>query len=153
MSELHEPSYPAAPAPVLRPAGMVFDEASGLYLPLGVEVASAGRRVAAALLSLVLIAVTLGVGWLAWGMAVWRRGTTPALQVLGMHCWSLDDGDVPGFGRMARREIAGRLADVVLGPITLAVSFAIFVTGVKRQSLHDLVARTTVVRDPGKGLG
>jgi uncharacterized RDD family membrane protein YckC len=132
---------------------MVFDEASGLYLPLGVEVASVGRRVGAGLLSVVLIAGTLGVGWLAWGLAVWNRGTTPALQVLGMRCWSVDDGNVPDFGRMALREVVGRLADVILGPITLAVSFAIFLTGVKRQSLHDLVARTTVVRDSGKGLG
>jgi uncharacterized RDD family membrane protein YckC len=60
---------------------------------------------------------------------------------------------VPGFGRMALREIIGRIVDGILGIITGLISFIMFVTGNKRQSLHDLVASTTVLHDPNKVLG
>jgi hypothetical protein len=68
----------------MTPAGMYFDQTSGLNLPVGVELATIGRRIGAFFLSFPLFIVTLGIGYAIWGLVVWGQGQTPALQVLGM---------------------------------------------------------------------
>jgi uncharacterized RDD family membrane protein YckC len=131
---------------------MHFDAASGLMIPDGVELASVGRRIGAYFLAIPLAIVTLGVGYLIWGLIVWRQGQTPALQVLGMRCWRPDDGRVPGFWWMALRDVVGRIAEGVLSFISLLVSFILFVTSRDHKSLHDLIAGTVVLHDPNKVL-
>jgi hypothetical protein len=88
--------YPSAPPP---PVGNY--DPSGLGLPQGVEMASRGRRVGAAFLAIPLVIVTLGIGYIIWGLILWGRGTSPALKVLGMKVYHIDQRQVPGFGRMA----------------------------------------------------
>jgi uncharacterized RDD family membrane protein YckC len=132
--------------------GMYFDQASGLQLPEGTELASVGRRIGAYFLAIPLAIVTLGIGYLIWGAIVWAQGQTPALQVLGMRCWRTEDNRIPGWWWMALREIVGRLADGILSIITLAVSFILMCTRPDRRSLHDLVAGTVVLHDPNKVL-
>jgi uncharacterized RDD family membrane protein YckC len=127
---------------------MYFDQASGLNLPMGVELASVGRRIGAWFLSIPLAIVTLGIGYVIWGLIVWGRGQTPALQVLGMRCWRPETGRVAGWWWMALREIAGRFIEGFLGPITLVVSFVLMVSGRERKCLHDYIAGTVVLRDP-----
>ncbi|HEY7010559.1 MAG TPA: RDD family protein [Jatrophihabitantaceae bacterium] len=148
--------YPAAPAysqpPPRDPQGRIFDPASGLYLPPGVELASHGRRIGAYFLAIPLAIVTLVIGYVIWGLIVWARGTTPALQVLGMKCYRVDNGEVPTWWRMVLREVVGGIATGVLGFITELTSFILFLTTGKRQALHDLIATTTVVYDPNKVL-
>jgi uncharacterized RDD family membrane protein YckC len=131
---------------------MYFDQASGLTLPIGVELASSGRRIGAYFLSIPLFIVTLVIGYAIWGLIVWGRGQTPALQVLGMRCWRPETGRVAGWGWMALRETVGRFIEGFLGPITLVLSLVLMVSGRERKSLHDLVAGTVVLRDPNKGL-
>ena len=143
---------PAPPAPV-GPGGLVLDPGSGLYLPHGTELASVGRRIGAWFLSIPLFIVTLGIGYIIWGAILWTEGTSPALKVLGMRVWQVDVGKVPGWWRMALRDIVGRFVDGVLGFITELTSFVLFASSDKRQSLHDLVASTTVLYDPNKVLG
>jgi uncharacterized RDD family membrane protein YckC len=143
------PAYGGYAAP---PPGMHFDAASGLMIPDGVELASVGRRIGAYFLAIPLAIVTLGVGYLIWGLIVWRQGQTPALQVLGMRCWRPDDGRVPGFWWMALRDVVGRIAEGVLSFISLLVSFILFVTSRDHKSLHDLIAGTVVLHDPNKVL-
>lgn len=149
--------YPPAPppmtAPQVGPGGLVLDQASGLYLPPGTQLASVGRRIGAYFLAIPLAIVTLGIGYVVWGLIVWGRGTTPALQVLGMRCYQPDTHTVPGFWRMALREVVGRIVDGILSLITEITSFVLFCTSAKRQSLHDLVGGTVVLHDPGKVLG
>lgn len=53
---------------------------------------------------------------------------------------------------MALREVAGGIADCILGFITLLLSFVLMVTSHERKALHDYVAATVVVRDPNKVL-
>ena len=141
-------SYPYAPPS--PPAGYV---PGGLQLPPGVELATTGRRIGAYFLAIPLFIVTLGIGYIIWGLVLWNRGTTPALKVLGMKVWRLDTNQVPTFGRMALRDFLGRIVDGVLGAITQLISFIMFLTNDQRQSLHDKVANTTVVYDPQKVLG
>jgi uncharacterized RDD family membrane protein YckC len=134
------------------PPGMYVDPVSGLALPFGVELASAGRRIGAFFLSIPLSIITLGIGYLVWGLIVWGRGQTPALQVLGMRCWRPETGRVAGWGWMALREIIGRFVEGILSIITLLLSLILMLTSKERKSLHDLIAGTVVLRDPNKVL-
>lgn len=148
--------YAAAPAAYTGggqpgPAGTVFDQNTGLYLPPGTQLATIGRRIGAFFLSLVLVVVTLVIGYLVWGLIAWSKGTSPALQVLGMKVYEPNNHKVAGFGRMALRNIVGGLVDGIA--IDGVVSFIMFLASAKRQSLHDLVASTVVLHDPNKVLG
>lgn len=131
---------------------MYYDTLSGLTLPEGVQLASHGRRIGAYFLALPLAIVTLGIGYIIWGLIVWFRGQTPALQVLGMRCWRPETRRVPGFWWMALREIIGRFVDGLLGPITGLISLILFLVTRERKALHDYVAGTVVLRDPNKVL-
>ena len=127
---------------------MYFDQVSGLLLPEGVQLANSARRVGAYFLAFPLFIGTLVIGYVIWGLIVWSRGQTPALQVLGMRCWKPDTGRVAGWGNMALREILGRIVESLF--ITAIISFILMLTRRDRQSLHDLIAGTVVVRDPNK---
>jgi uncharacterized RDD family membrane protein YckC len=140
--------YPA----VAVPQGMYVDQMSGLLLPDGTELASVGRRIGAYFLAIPLWIVTLGIGYIIWGLIAWGNGQTPSLQVLGMRCWRPETNRVAGFWYMALREIPGRIIDGILGFITLITSLVLMVTGRERKALHDWIAGTVVLRDPNKVL-
>jgi uncharacterized RDD family membrane protein YckC len=150
------PYLPQAPAAQYEapavPEGMYYDSNSGLTLPQGTELASQGRRIGAYFLSILLVIVTLFIGYIIWGLIAWSNGTSPALQVLGMRCWVPEQRQVPGFGRMALRDIVGRICDGILSVITGATSFILFLTTKERKSLHDMVGGTVVLYDPQKTL-
>ena len=55
---------------VAVPQGMYFDQMSGLVLPDGTELASVGRRIGAWFLAIPLAIVTLGIGYIIWGLIV-----------------------------------------------------------------------------------
>ncbi|MBS2535981.1 RDD family protein [Catenulispora sp. NF23] len=143
--------YPAQP-PAAVPQGMHYDPNTELTLPDGVELASVGRRIGAYFLSLVLIVVTLVIGYVIWGLIAWSKGRSPALQVLGMRCWKPADNRVAGWGTMALRDVVGGIAQGILGFITGLVSFILFVSGRQHKSIPDWVGSTVVVHDPGKAL-
>ena len=148
---LPTPATYASPALAERP-GLYFDPASGLNLPQGTQLASVGRRIGAFFLAIPLSIVTLGIGYLIWGLIVWGNGQTPALQVLGMRCWRPETGRVANWGWMALREIVGRIVENILSIITEIVSLIMFLSTKERRSLHDLVAGTVVLHDPDKVL-
>ena len=143
--------YGQVPAAAV-PQGMYVDQMSGLLLPEGTELASVGRRIGAYFLAIPLIIVTLGIGYIIWGLIAWGNGQTPALQVLGMRCWRPETNRVAGFWYMALREIPGRIIDGLLSFITLITSFVLMVTGRERKALHDWIAGTVVLHDPNKTL-
>jgi uncharacterized RDD family membrane protein YckC len=132
---------------------MYFDQASGLMLPQGVQLAGVGRRIGAFFLAIPLAIVTLIIGYVIWGVIVWGRGQTPALQVLGMRCWRPDTGRVAGWWWMALREVIGRFAEGILSIISGIVSFILMLTSKDRRCLHDIIAGTVVLYDPNKVLG
>jgi uncharacterized RDD family membrane protein YckC len=124
---------------------MYIDQMSGLLLPEGTELASVGRRIGAYFLAIPLAIITLGIGYIIWGLIVWGNGQTPALQVLGMRCWRPETNRVAGFWYMALREIPGRIIDGMLSFITLITSFVLMCTGKERKALHDWIAGTVVL--------
>lgn len=149
-------AYPQPPAGYFAPPippGMYFDPASGLMLPEGTALAGHGRRIGAWFLSIVLAIVTLGIGYIIWGLIIWGRGQTPTYQVLGMRVWRPETGRVAGWWWMALREIVGRIAEGIVGLITQLVSLILFLTTRERRALHDMIAGSVVLHDPNKVLG
>jgi uncharacterized RDD family membrane protein YckC len=128
-------AYAPGPAVAAIPAGMYLDQESGLALPNGTVLASPGRRIGAFFLAIPLSIITLGIGYLIWGLIVWGNGQTPALQVLGMRCWRPEDGRVATFWW-------------ILWVITELVSFIFMLSRPDRRTLHDLIAGTVVLHDP-----
>ncbi len=133
------------------PPGLYYDPASGLTLPQGVALAGVGRRIGAYFLAIPLFIVTLGIGYLIWGLVVWSQGQTPALQVLGMRCWRPETGRVATWGWMALRDVIGRVVESVV-TIVLVASFIVMCATKERKSIHDYVAGTVVLYDPNKVL-
>jgi len=133
------------------PAGMYLDQQSGLMLPQGTTLANPGRRIGAFFLTIPLVIITLGIGYIIWGLIVWAKGQTPALQVLGMRCFRPETNRVAGFWWMALRETIGRLAEGLFF-VTELISFIFMLTRPDRKTIHDLVAGTVVLRDPDKVL-
>ena len=154
------PQAPPVPAaygygtqqPMAVPQGMYFDPNSELTLPDGVQLASVGRRIGAFFLYFVLLVVTLGIGYVIWALISWGKGRTPVQQVLGLRCWTPANGRVAGWGTMALRNIVGYIAQGILSLVTAIVSFVLFLSGKKHQSLPDLIGSTVVVYDPNKVL-
>jgi uncharacterized RDD family membrane protein YckC len=140
-------------APGTVPPGMRFDRPSELVLPNGTHLASVGRRIGAYFLAIPLLIVTVGIGYLIWGLILWGRGTSPALSVLKMKVWRPTENKPASFGYMALRDIIGRICDSILGILTLLISFILFVSGRQHKSLHDIVGGTVVLYDPNKVLG
>jgi uncharacterized RDD family membrane protein YckC len=133
------------------PAGLYLDQESTLMLPQGTVLANPGRRIGAGFLAIPLAIITLGIGYVIWGLIVWGSGTTPALQVLGMKCWRPETRQVASWGTMALRETIGRIVESILG-VTSIISFAMFLTGKEHRPWHDSVAGTVVLHDPNKVL-
>lgn len=149
MSESYWNSPPPPPTPPVYGWGAPT-------LPDGVEIASVGRRVGAWFLSILLFLVTLGIGWMIWGLVVWRKGTSPALQVLGMRAWKQDAvQDRPaGWGDMALRNGLEWLISTFTCNISSIVSFVMFLSDEPRhRTIGDHVATTVIVYDPQKRLG
>jgi uncharacterized RDD family membrane protein YckC len=66
-------------------------------------IASAQRRLLAYLLDALLVPLTLGIGWIVWSLFAWRRGQSPAKQLLGMYV--VHDGERATWWRMCAREL------------------------------------------------
>lgn len=129
---------------------MYYDRSTELVLPNGTQLASHGRRIGAWFLSIALVIVTLGIGYVVWGLIVWGRGQTPTYQVLGMRCWRPETNRVATWGWMALREVVGRLVEGIW--IVGLASFIMFLVLRQRRTIHDYIGGTVVVHDPNKVL-
>ncbi len=131
---------------------MYFDQISGLNLPQDTELASIGRRIGSWFLAIPLAIVTLGIGYIIWGLIVWGRGQTPTQQVLGMRTWHPQSAQRADWWRMALREIVGGIVTGILSFITELLSLILMVTGRERKCLADHIASTVILRDPNNTL-
>ena len=73
-------------------------------LPVGLRASSSGKRFGGFLLDLLLLVVTLFIGYLIWSLCLYRGGRTPAKQLLGMRVIKTKDYRPSGFWRMYWRE-------------------------------------------------
>jgi len=58
--------------------------------PVGVQISSPGRRLAAFLLENLFFWLTLGIGYIIWSFCIFGRGQNPGKQVLGMRVVRLE---------------------------------------------------------------
>jgi uncharacterized RDD family membrane protein YckC len=132
------------------PPGFYYDQLSGLVLPEGTTLASVGRRIGAYFLGGLLSIVTLGIGYVIWGLIAWSKGQTPAQQVLGLQTWRPMEKVNATWGTMFLRELAWAFLGVI--PFAQLVSFFLFLSGKEHRALHDSVASVIVLHDPNKVL-
>jgi uncharacterized RDD family membrane protein YckC len=113
------------------------------------QLASPGRRFAGMLLTIVLMIVTLFIGYLVWAIIAWTKSRTPAKQVLGMQVINARTGAPATFGEMVMRQVVWSLVLGIASSITfgiLGIVDAFFVFSGTRQRLLDRMANTLVVK-------
>ena len=150
MATADQPQPPPAPPP--PSAVQTYGAPAGI--PAGMELSSVGKRLGGYLLDVLLVIVTLVIGWIVWSLIVWARGQTPGKQLLKMRCVRLSTGRRATWGTMALREFVGKYlimslisaVTVGIGPIVL---YFMLLWTQKRQELWDFIANTIVVDDPG----
>ncbi|MFF8536666.1 RDD family protein [Streptomyces sp. NPDC015532] len=111
----------------------------------------AGARFGAYLLNLLLMVVTLGIGWLVWAMVTWSTdAANPGQKILGLTIVKKDTGARLTWGDMfVRNFLLGGLVLSFLSGITLSILAWVNlfkVCGSEKQSLVDSMADTVVVR-------
>jgi uncharacterized RDD family membrane protein YckC len=132
------------------PPGFHYDQLSGLVIPDGTTLAPVGRRIGGYFLAILLSIVTLGIGYLIWGIIAWSKGQTPTQQVLGLQTWKPLERVNATWGTMFLRELAYAFVGII--PFAQLVSFFLFVSGKEHRTLHDSIASTIVLHDPNKVL-
>ena len=122
---------------------------AGPVLPPGTQLTSLGKRFGNALLAVVLIVVTLVIGYVIWAFIIYGRGQTPAKQLLGMYVVDEKTGQPATWGTMFLRGwvIDGILGQVTFGIFGLVSAFWIF-SGDTHQRLTDKMVKTVVVDAP-----
>ncbi|MEQ8148212.1 RDD family protein [Streptomyces sp. OP7] len=141
------PAAPVVPAPVPGHAGVLYPVPKELRV-------GAGSRFLAYLLNVVLMTVTLVVGWLVWAMVTWSNDSAnPGQKLMGLAIVKKDTGARLTWGEMFVRNfllgglVLGVLSTVTAGIVGLVNLFKIF--GSEKQNLVDSMAGTVVVRTAG----
>jgi uncharacterized RDD family membrane protein YckC len=154
VSQFPEPPPPPPPPPGGGvPYAAPYQPAQNTPLPPGVAVSSVGKRFGAYLLEILLVIVTLIIGWLIWSLVVWGKSTSPGKQLLKMKVVKKDSGLRASWGTMALRELVGKwlIVSIVIGSIcgiaALVLDFMLL-WDKDRQQLWDKIAGTIVVDDP-----
>lgn len=124
--------------------------------PAGVYIAGYGRRLVAYILDIVLVFLTLFIGYLIWWLFTLQWGQTPGKQLLGIRAIRAD-GTASGWVWTFLREfvIKGLAVGVLNGIFSLIIAIPIFtfldpmwaIWDKNRQALHDKVMNTIVVDD------
>jgi uncharacterized RDD family membrane protein YckC len=126
------------------------DQVEGLQS--GVVLASSARRLGGHMLDLLLMVVTLFIGWLIWQLIVAKDGQTPGKQLLGMRVVKLRTGTKATWGTMFLREVILKpLIGFGLGWFFGIVYFWLL-WDKNRQELWDKMISTIVVNDPHKAV-
>ena len=76
--------------------------------PIGVKLAGIGQRLLAYILDVLLLFLTLFLGYLIWWLIVLARGQTPGKQLVGIRVWDAS-GTPAGWGRTFLREFIAKL--------------------------------------------
>jgi uncharacterized RDD family membrane protein YckC len=140
MTTTTPPPPPAAPTAAAQATTAV---------PEGTVLSSLGKRFGGALLTTVLVMVTLGIGYLIWAAIAYGKGQTPAKQILKMYVIDTETGLPATWGKMFMR---GFVLDGVVngftgGLFSLVSAIWIF-TNPERQRLTDKILKTIVVDAP-----
>jgi len=102
-------------------------------------------------LDLLLVIVTLGIGWLVWTMVTWaKHGANPGQRLLGLRIVKADTGEQATWTWLFLRNfLIGGLAMSCVSGMTGGLVFLANIIAPffdRRQTLVDMVAGTVVVR-------
>ena len=115
----------------------------------GWELATYPQRVIAFLLDIVLIPLTLVIGYIIWWLIVLGRAQTPGKQIVGIQVVK-DTGDPVGWGYMFLREfvIKGLLGGFLssFAGIYFVVDHIWPLFDDDKQTIHDKMVSTLVVK-------
>ena len=118
--------------------------------------AGLGRRIKALLLTMLLVCVTLVVGWLVWSVVEWRRGSTASFRLTGLRVVRRSDGRPIGMVRSILRNAICctlLLVPTIVACCLLALAFVMGASPPDRLLLEprtapwDLLTRTEVVSE------
>ena len=116
----------------------------------GEPIATPAVRLGSYALELLMVLITLGIGWIIWSLIVWGKGTTPGHQIVRLYVVDNQSGKTATWGHMALREFVMK---GLVGGIATTFTFGIywvvdslFVVREDRRTLHDLMSSTTVVQ-------
>ncbi len=144
----------------MREQGALGANKRGARLPAPMELprrpcpASVGVRLRALILTVGLVVVTLGIGWLIWSVFEWRNGRTASFRLSGLRVVRQSDGRPIGLCRSIVRNAI--CCTILLVPTIVAcalISLA-FVMGASppeglmrrpRSTPWDVLTRTTVL--------
>jgi hypothetical protein len=116
--------------------------------------ASFAARLRALALTILLIVVTLGVGWIVWSVVEWRHGRTVSYRLTGLRVVRRSNGTPIGLGRSLVRNAVFCTLLIVPTIIVCAVLAFVFVMGASppsgllrepRNAPWDLLTDTKVV--------
>jgi uncharacterized RDD family membrane protein YckC len=119
--------------------------------PPNIKAATFLRRLSGYLLDVILVPLTLFIGYLIWWLIVLANGQTPGKQLVGIRVMK-DTGEPSGWGLTFVREfvvqglVIGFLS-VITGGIVFAVNYLLPLFDKDQQTLHDKIVATVVVRD------
>lgn len=121
-----------------------------------------GTRLAAAILEVLLVLVTCGIGWLIWSVILWKNGETPAKKIMNLRVVDAATGAPASMQQMVMRELVGKMsigvigdfllrsvlgdASVNVGALVYLVSGIMILVNSSRQGIWDYIAKTTVAR-------
>ena len=154
--------WPAAGAPVAAPVAGGYAAVPAMYVatgpvvgaervPAGIALTNPWARLGAALLDMLLIIVTLFIGWAVWTLVVWSKGQTPGKQICGQRVVMKQTGQAARWGEMALRDFVirglaiGILGQLTCGIVSLVATLMIF--SAYHETLWDKWAGTLVVDD------
>jgi uncharacterized RDD family membrane protein YckC len=141
------PPPPAGPPVIAAPYGQPAYGTGYPVAALPPNLSSAGKRFGAFLLDIVLVIVTLGIGWIIWDLIVWQGGQSPAKQLLHMRIVDAVTGLPIDWSRSFLRNFVlyGLLGAIpILGALYRIIG-ACFVFNPDRRAIWDRMANTFVV--------
>lgn len=120
-------------------------------MPLGVKLASPGKRLGGYIVSDILGIVTLGIGWLIWDIVLNSKGSgqSPGKQLLKMRVIDVGTGRPAPFGKMFLRGLVKQICFSVGGSVGIGILVALYLLIDKdNQELWDKAGTTVVIDDP-----
>jgi uncharacterized RDD family membrane protein YckC len=142
-----EPTQPAHPplnaaVQTYTPATPAVAASVGAHAPI----ASVGRLIGAWLLELVLMTVTLGIGWLIWACITAAEGRTPAKKLMGLQAVNAVTGQPMSWGSYVfMRGLVGGMVQSFAGGLTLGVLHLMPLWDARNQSIAAKVSNSVVV--------
>lgn len=123
----------------------------------GVRAATIARRMGAYILDMVLVFLTLFIGYLVWALIAFQWGQTPGKQLLGIRSVRVDGRPLDWGATFIREAVVkwllfGILVASATGGIGWLVDLLWAVWDKDRQTVHDKIMQTVVIenRDPAR---